>query len=55
MIPSHQFVSLHVYPSVVARQRLDEHVTLEINTLNNREIRRVAFYAVRVITEKVDD
>jgi hypothetical protein len=24
--PAHQSVSLHVYPHIVARQRLDEHI-----------------------------
>jgi hypothetical protein len=41
-----------MYPSIVARQRLDKHVTAAANTLRNRKIRRVVFYAVRVVTKE---
>jgi hypothetical protein len=51
--PSHRSVRVYVYPTIVARQRLDKDVTTATNTRNNRRIvGRVVLYAGRVISKK---
>jgi hypothetical protein len=48
--PSNHSVCLYVYPSIVARQWLDNNVNAATNTLNNRRIvGRVVFHAVRAV------
>jgi hypothetical protein len=50
--PSHPRVSVCV-PSIVARQRLGKHVSVETTTRNNRRIvERVIFYAIRVLSKE---
>jgi hypothetical protein len=52
--PSHQSVSICVYPNI-ARQRFGKNITMATNTCNNRRIvDRVVFYAARVVSRKVD-
>jgi hypothetical protein len=51
--PSYQSVCLHVYPSLVARQRLGKTLPQHEYTCNNRRIAgRVVLYAVRVVSKE---
>jgi hypothetical protein len=51
--PSHYTACLHVYHSLVARERLGNNVTAESNTFKNRRIvGRVVFYEVYAVWKK---
>jgi hypothetical protein len=47
--PSHQFVCLYMY---LVRQPLGKHVPLATNARNNKNVGRVVFYEVRVLSEE---
>jgi hypothetical protein len=50
---SHQSVCLHVYPSIVVRQRIGKHVAAATNTRDNISIvGLVVFYTVRVVSNE---
>jgi hypothetical protein len=50
--PSHQSVCLCVYPPIIAMQRFGKHAPASTNTRNRRNVGRVVFYTVRVVSNE---
>jgi hypothetical protein len=51
--PSHQFVCLHMYPLIVARQQLGKRFRATTNTRKNRRtVGRVVYCTVRVVSKE---